>query len=305
MHESPTVQYALLAGWPSVREFVRVVKRTALGGQSLDEVLLADEWARANERLRQLESIEAGIADVAEPPELPADLVPMANEALEDATTRRGLSLLPYRWGLIDIDRLVVFQKRIDLTFAEQLKRLMPPEPTAAEVVRLASKSPENQPPVLPLQTDGNTFTFSSPSNDLRVLNITSLAVESVRDPLAYSRASSVLGVFVGYGANMIQVLRMHNRVALVNGSHRLFALRQLGITQVPCLIQTARRKEDMEMLGAPEILANYERYFVSPRPPLFKDYRDDSLRKVITAPKQSMMLQIELTIRQAMVPSL
>ena len=43
---------------------------------------------------------------------------------------------------------------------------------------------------------------------------------------------------FVGYGGAPINVFMCGNRVVLINGFHRVFALRSIGVTEIPVVIQ-------------------------------------------------------------------
>lgn len=266
----PSDRWLCLNGRTPIREFVRFARVVAKAGQSADEIQLTKEWRAANSLLRDLEVTEAGYADAAELDALPADLIELAEAELRDPGTRRSLDLLPYRWALVELDRLVVFQKTINLSFVETLKCTLPSPPTPEGLTRFVIG--EREPPSLQITpVDGNTFSFSSPSQDLRVLSTVTLDPKSVHGHELYGRTSSVLGIFIGYGSNIFTGIRLGKRVLLLNGTHRAYTLRANGITHAPCLIRCVSTADDLDLVNMPEIRQNFDRYFVNPRPPLSK----------------------------------
>jgi ParB-like chromosome segregation protein Spo0J len=49
---------------------------------------------------------------------------------------------------------------------------------------------------------------------------------------------------------NVIHVIHVENRLVLANGSHRAYALHDLGITKVPCLVQQVIERPSPEGEG-------------------------------------------------------
>jgi hypothetical protein len=294
----------VLKGRPTAQDFVRFVKKAAVDGYKEDEVQLACEWQEAKNRLRQMEAAEAGLADLEEICALPRALEATIDRAIEKAP-RRDASLLPSRWAWVELDRLVIWQKSINLSFVEQLKSTIRGTPTDEELAQLAVCGFDtHQPPVKIVPHDANTFSFSSPSNDLRALSIVPLDPSIVGGEKPEGSTAGVLGVFVGYGSNLMRGIRVRNRIVLLNGSHRACALRSLGATHAPLLVQMASDADDLELIGAVEVKQQADLLFRSPRPPLFKDYFDERVSKTVLAPRRSVMLKVEVKIQQLKIPS-
>jgi hypothetical protein len=298
----PTDEYLLLTGRPPIADFVRFMKRKSIGGETADDVMLAREWADANGRVRDVERTEAGFADTAEPPGLDSRIERYANEELARSTERSSLAFLPYRWAMVELDRLVVYQKFINLNFAEQILRSLPTHPSEEELIQTALGNMHRPPPIQVTQQDGNSFSFVSSSNDLRVLSVAPVDAKDIPEHRARHGTSKMLGVFVGYSSNVLKAVRIANRTVLTNGSHRAYALRKLGLTHVPCVVQMAR-PDQLELLGWSEMTQHIDQYLTAPRPSLFKDYFDERLYRLVPVHRRGQLIQVEVTIRESAVP--
>jgi hypothetical protein len=94
---------------------------------------------------------------------------------------------------------------------------------------------------------------------------------------------SSAIVLFVGYGANYLSVTSTEGRLVLNNASHRAYALRELGVTHVPAVVQKVTRREELNIVAAGGPLSqNPDLYLKEPRPPVVKDYFDPKLRKIV-----------------------
>lgn len=200
---------------------------------------------------------------------------------------------------------MVVWQRTVNLTSCERLKGMIGPELTVEQLIRVATGGVDDQRPALHIVPhDGNTFSFSSPSNDLRALAITPVLPEQITGRRPTGHIGGVLGIFVGYGSNLITAVHMRNRLVLLNGTHRAYTLRTLGATHVPCLIEEASSMEDLDLLGSADFKQDAERLLMSPRPPLFKDYFDERLFKVFEGPRRNLVLRVEVKVQQTSIPS-
>jgi hypothetical protein len=90
--------------------------------------------------------------------------------------------------------------------------------------------------------------------------------------------------VFVGYSVNLLHLAHIENRLILMNGSHRAYALRESGIYRAPSLILELTRRDELDLVGPAELKDRPDAYLTAPRPPLLKDYFDPLLRKVVAA---------------------
>src|SRR5439155_4134063 len=132
-------------------------------------------------------------------------------------------------------------------------------------------------------QAPRGKYVFVSPSNDLRFLGIMPLEPRHIRNYSLPGSVVGVVGIAVGFGSNFLNAIYAERRLILRNGSHRAYLLRKRGITRVPCIIQHASSREELEVVGSSALQRDPDLYLSSPRPPMLRDYFDPDLHKVMT----------------------
>ena len=301
---TPVDNYVFLMGRPPIGEFIGFVKNMMLEGHKVDEGLLTHEWREANDHVMKLEQSEAGYANNPTTLPLGPQMQVLAQRVLPDPMFQRAYRFVPTDIVLVELDRLVVFQKFINLGFVETLKSSMQGQPTDEEIARLAFGLDRALPSVQFMQNAPNMYSFISPSNDLRFLEaavgspIQVQGLSSNGQPFAYI----ILGI--GFGSNYLNALQIDGRLILNNGSHRAYALRELGITHAPCLVQRITRREELDLIASGDVQQNPDRYLKAVRPPVLKDYFDDKLRKVIQVPRKNRLVRVQFGIEQSDVPA-
>lgn len=296
-------EYVLLVGQPPITDHLQFIRTMTADGHSADRAALAEEWRAANKRLHELESTEGGWA--ADPPlrRLPAHLSEFAEAQLREVAAKQVYRFAPHHWSLVELDRLIVYQKYINVTFVEEIERALGPDPTEEDLARVAVGHGPHRPEIQVRQINDTTYTFSCASKDLRCLNTAILSPDMVQGYQPAGHASAILGLFVGFGVNFLSALHFQGRLILLNGSHRAYALRKRGVTHAPCLIQEITREDELDLLGIAETRQKFERYAKMPRPPLFKDYFDPQLSKRIPVPRSQVMLQLQFTTQYIRAP--
>lgn len=109
----------------------------------------------------------------------------------------------------------------------------------------------------------------------------------------------AILGLAIGYGSNFLNVLHVENRLVLGNGSHRAYALRDLGITEIPCLVQRVTRRDELELVASGDLATTPDRYLKSARPPMLRDYFDLELRKIVPVYRKKRVVRIQFGVEQ------
>jgi hypothetical protein len=297
-------RFRVLAGQAPIHDFVRFVRTRANGGQQMDELALTREWQRANVHLRELESAEKNFADMGPLEPLPQRLAAVAAEALQDTATQKSMSFLPYRWAMVELDRLIVWQKYVNLDFTDGLRQSLPSRPTIDELLRVTIGAKREAPAVHVTTLGSNSFAFLSPSTDIRVLGAVPLDPANISGYESYGRAAAVLAVYIGFSVNVMYGVRMENRVMLVNGTHRAYALRAHGVTHAPCLISEVSNPDDLDLVGLPEQKESSRSYFARRRPPLLKDYFDERLYKEVLAARYNHIIQLDLQFERTRTPA-
>ncbi|HKR64412.1 MAG TPA: hypothetical protein VJZ00_11835 [Thermoanaerobaculia bacterium] len=298
-------QHLFLIGRPPVGDFLRYYRNLAVDAGARDEGQLMHEWRTANDRVRELETTEAGLAD--DPPILPLPPELREHEAavLSNAIFRKAFRLVPVRIAMVELDRMVVYQKHINLSYVREIHRRLGEGPLSPEAVfRMCISLEDKTAPIRVARTAPNSYTFVSPSPDFRYVEPVLLDCDQVLGYEAMGPVTAVLGVVVGYGANYMNALHVQNRLILSNGSHRAFALRERGITRVPCVVQQISRPEELEVSASDEVRNHTDRYLGPARPPMLQDYFDDKLRKVIDVARKDRMIQLSFGVDVSDIPA-
>lgn len=294
----------LLKGLFPLPRFIRFVRERCLSG-SFDEAALVEEWRKARAVALGLMRDEAGDADAVGVHALPKDMMPLADHALRQPSMHRLTSLLPRSWCMVEIDRLVIFQECLNRRHIDRLQASMTAPPSAQDVITLVSRSGTHVHPEVRLTQSDGYYTFASPSNDLRFLDITTVKPASIADYEPYGAASHAVVIYLGFSDNLVSAARFGNRIILTNGSHRLYFLRKLGFRYAPCLLTDASDSDSSEILLPTAVKEDRQFYLQSPRPPLFKDYLDPRLTCNVAAVRKNYVLRAKLDLQRITVPAL
>src|SRR2546426_8807080 len=149
-----------LIGRPPLKDFTWFVTEHGVDGRLADPGVLSEEWRAANRYVRELQKQEKGVADdvVIEP--LPAHLEPFRDRLFEDPLFRRAFNTVPTDVGLVELDRLVVYQKFVNLSHRELFRRGLGADYGDADIFRACLPFDHPQPPVRWVRTHHDEFVF-------------------------------------------------------------------------------------------------------------------------------------------------
>jgi hypothetical protein len=296
-------EYIYLAGRPNLKQFVRFVRNHAVSRP--DKGSLAEEWQAAQNHIHTLETEEAGLADNPLIRKLGPEYEPLLIEFLKDPLVRRGFNTVPTEVAIVELDRMVVYQKHIDRTFAGQLKNKLGPAPSEEEIFRTCLPYDHPSPPVKWSRNRSNSFVFMSPSNDLRFLGTMPLESNHITGYPPPGSLVGVVGIAVGFGSNFLNAVYAEKRLILNNGSHRAYTLRELGCTHVPCIVQHVSSRDQLDLVGSAQIRRNPDHYLKHPRPSMLKDYFDPKLHKRFQVQRRLRQITVKFEVDEAYVPAL
>lgn len=298
----PTDETLYLIGRPKLKQFLRFVAREAIDPE--DESALIAEWQAAKDHISQLEKEEAGHADKPRitPIEVEGKYKPLLVEFLKDPLIQHGFNTVPTEVAFVDLDSLVVYQHHIDLTFVEQLKKQLGPAPGDEEIFRACLPYDHPHPPAKCSRVDDNTFVFVSPSNDMRVLGNMRINPRHIKDH-ASPGAVGVVGLTVGFGSNFLNAFYVEGRLILHNGSHRAYALREMGFNRVPCIVQRVSTRDELEVLASSAVRQDPDNFLKHPRPSMLKDYLNPRLRKIVSVHRRLKQIMVKFQVDEAYVP--
>jgi hypothetical protein len=295
---------AFLAGRPPMGEFLGFVAYKSVEGPTLDRGDLAQTWRDANTRVRELEQAEPNIANEIEVTSVPPTCLSFAQRVLVDPMVKAAFNLTPTEIAMVELDKLVVFQKLINLAHVARLQKILGDESSIEKALRFALPIDERfDPPVQVMQTAQNEWVFQSPSNDFRLLDAM-LVPPNGGLPVVGGTPTRMIALAIGYGSNLLNAVRIDGRLILNNGSHRAYALREAGFKHAPCLIQNLTSREELKVVVAGDVGENAAAYLDTPRPPLLKDYFDEQLRIVYHVPRTLHQVRVQYGCQPADVPA-
>lgn len=297
--------YIYLIGRPTLRAFLSFVRHRSPNGRRADVGALVDEWRAAASHITKLEKSEAACADNPAIQPLPSQLEPLQQQFMRNPLVQQGFNTVPTQIGVVELDRLVVYQHHIDLSYVRLLKEKLGPTPNEEEIFRLCLPPEAPRPPVKWARTRRDTYVFTSPSNDLRFLGAMPLAPENVNDQPPVGSLVGVVGVAVGFGSNFLSIISAYDRLILHNGSHRAYTLRELGITHAPCIIQHVYSREELNLIASTAVAERPDVFVKQPRPPMLKDYFEPKLRKVVPVIRRLRQVTVKFETDEAYVPAL
>jgi len=295
--------HVFLRGRPPISEYLGFIVGMAVNGQAYDQGQLASSWRDANKYIVNLEAVEKGIADNPTVYNVPDTAKPIVAEAISNPLFHIAFQMAPAEISMVDLDQLVVYQKFINLGFVDALISTLGSTPSEQDTFRLALGIDRLDPPVRSLPLGQNGVSFVSNSGDFRFLGAVNLPPNVMPPQLLNGKPVAIYGLVVGYGPNYLSALKIENRLVLLNGSHRAYALKKLGIDRVPCIVQHVSTREELEIIS-PDIHQNPDRYLKAQRPPMLKDYFNPDLITVVPVQAKNKMVRLQFGLEQSDIPA-
>lgn len=299
---APLEAHLVLLAHMELRDWLRFLKTHVPGSGQTPAAEWMEVWRRAR-AMRSGLSREAGLADglAAEAVELPEGLRAQAAALLEEPVLRRTLQHTPARWGMVELDRLLVFQRRLNLTRVREIQAGLGRTPSVEALYGLASGQTQAPVQIQEAHLGEGVHAFWTARGELRVLEM-GLLEASLLQPTA-GTVLSVAGVAIGAPVNVVMALEMGGRLLLCNGNHRAYAARALGVTHMPCVIRAPAGEEELELVAPADVLKQRELYLRGRRPPLLKDYFDPGLFQVLQTPPYRQWLHVHISVRETHTP--
>lgn len=286
-----------LLGASSLGPFLQLVDDAAVEGAAPDRAELTSEWRAAVDQYEELERTEAGIALKGDHRDLDSNLAALAAQVKSHPSYRRIFDTLPTSFGMVELDRLIVYQTSVTRNYVDLLRARIGPTPDPAAVFRLCLPLDAPPPPIEVRRVGPRCFVFRCESTHFRFREPALLAAD--RDASHNLEAvAGVVGLAVGFSSSLLNVVRVGNRYLLNNGYHRAYALRSLGLTHAPCVIQTATHVDELQVVVNHRVAAQAPFFLESARPPLLKDFFNPKLCKVLPIRRRMRHIEIRFEIR-------
>ena len=288
-----------LLGQPSLERYLTFVRDQTVDGQHAKRMDLVNEWREANDYYYDLEQNEAGLADEINTRPLDPGLRPIIDEIIADQRFQHTFDSLPAQFEMVELDKLIVSQLHIDITHGDRLKARIGADADDAALLRFCQPLDRNEAPFTVRRTGKNRYSFWSDSSDFRFHEAALLGPEQLNGTGAVHPYSGMLGLLVGYSSNFLSVIRSDNRYVLHNGHHRAHALRELGYTHAPCIVQTVTRLDELNIVASHDVVETPAHYFKAARPPLLKDFFDPKIQKLFHLPPIRRVVELSFDIKE------
>ena len=291
-----------LLGPQHLQELLDQVASLGVTGGGFGREALAQRWHQAATVYEQLATREAGAADAAGVLPLPRAMARHIARLVELPGVRRTFDTVPVAFGMVELDKLVISQYSMTQAVVD---RIIENHPLPLSPQRLAGLCLPLKPPAANFRLAGQSgreFTFVADAHDMRFLDAQVLDPVDVRQADVMGHPQAVIALSVGFSANLLNGVRYNGRIAINNGHHRALALRQMGFTHVPCLIQPCTSVDDLGQAATREICDNVDLYFHAPRPPLLRDFDNPKLTLSVKAPRLQRVVTLKVDVQRRLM---
>jgi len=301
--EYPFRSYQFLLGAGAKAEVVNYVRTQCVPeeDENLDTIIAA--WVEANRHFRLIERNEIGIAEQIELRDVPEDCDALIRRVEEDFLFKKSFSLLPYEFKLVQIDRLVASQRAVNLDYVGTLKARIPAKPTIPDLIDFCLSTPKNTKPPAEQILAPNVHSYTSENLDFRFLGgfQKALTESDLQACVAGGFPLAAVVLLVGLGSSSMNSLAAGNRIVLNNGFHRAYALRSMGVTHIPLVVQRVTNPQ----LEIPPIIADLPREYVlgAPRPALVGDFFNPDLTRTFKVKARNKVVQVQWGANQFALP--
>jgi hypothetical protein len=296
--QTASSEEAWLLGQPPLQRYLDYMQDTAIGAQ-MSRSKLVDEWRTANDYWHELEQSEVGVADSVDIRDIDTSLKPCVDEVMASSRYTRGFNELPTRFAMVELEKLIVSQRHIDIHHTERLKARLAGDTSLEQLFWFCMPVRSTETSVDMRRLGSKRFLLWSKSSDFRFHEAALLAPGQISGYEPYGPVGAAIGVMLGYGSNLLNAIQSDNRLLLHNGHHRAYTLLEMGFTHAPCIIRTVTRRDELNLLASADAAADPSFFFRAARPPLLKDFFNPKFRKVVKVPQLMRLLEVNIEVKE------
>jgi len=285
-------------------EVVQYLRTQALGVGESEQTQILQAWEKLQPRVQALLQSEVGVAEAIGVSDIPPEHQKVVEQFASDRLFQKSFSMLPTGFAIVEIDKLVAAQRTVNQDYVQKLLKSVPKNPQLGDLLNICVSPTRQMNPIQHLEAGQGVHVFSSPNSDIRFLG--SFKKDLVAADLEYAMGGGIPAAaiisFVGYGSAPINVLYANRRVVLNNGFHRVFALRSMGVTHIPVVIQSVQNLA----LEFPTQVAGLPREYLlgAPRPMLIKDFFEPDFTIALKVRERLKVVTVATQIAQNEIPS-
>jgi hypothetical protein len=270
--------------------------------QRLPEIMRS--WESLQPRVADLVRREGDTADAITIKPIPAEHESLLRSFASDPLFQKTFANLPISFALVEADKLVAPQRTVNIDYVDRLLASYPKAPTMRDLLDFCVSPKRKMDPIQHLEVAPNTHVFSSPNSDIRFLGafVKHLTPDDLTYAVAGGLPAAAIISFVGYGGAPVNVLQAGRRIVLNNGFHRAYALRSIGVTEIPVVVQHVRNVQ----LEFPAAVAGLPREYLLnvARPVLIKDFFETEFATTLKVRERVKMVTVGIGLSQHEVPS-
>ncbi len=285
-------------------EVMNHLRTQALSGENSQVPKLLGYWTLLQSRIGKLMQDEAGLAETIEVDEIPREFEPKLEAFLRDNLFQKTFSHLPISFRLVEIDKLIAAQRTVNLDYVDKLVASYSKQPTLEDLISICLSPSRSMDPIQHLEVGPNSHVFTSPNSDIRFLGafVKELTNADLEFAIAGGNPAAAVIAFIGYGGSPVNVLSSGKRVVLNNGFHRVYALRSLGVTRIPVVVQHVGNPQ----LEFPAQVAGLPREYLlyAARPVLMKDFFEPDFKVQLKVRDRLKMVTVGIGVNQHEVPA-
>lgn len=265
-----------LLGWMPQQQAEMVLQGNTIGNEVTTERREVARLARESVAARPVGLDQDDL--ISEPPsQLDEHIARLRQSESAAAYFREG-----WRVQVVDLARVCAFQPWIFTdSAAERVMDVKHDDLAGIAGVSLPAESPE--PPRVQFDQARQAYMVLSPNPNLRIIG-------PFGAPVPDQPGATALGFAVRVMPSFMQVIRFRDRYILRDGYHRALGLLDQSITHVPVFTRTM---ESIEHIAPPPGMLPQDAY-LGERPPLLRDYRDDSVARDVRLLAVQRMIVIQ-----------
>lgn len=268
----------------------------------LDQIL--NDWQKLQPKVAQIMQNEIGQPESIQVKDIPNEYHAVIERIANDSLFQKTFSTLPIGFAIVETDKLVAAQRTVHLDYVDRLVSSYPKSPSLSDLLQICVSPKRKMDPIQHLEVAPNTHVFSSPNSDVRFLG--AFVKQLTEDDLNYAVMGGVpaaaIIAFVGYGGAPINVLKAANRIVLNNGFHRTYALRSIGVREIPVVIQLV---QNIQLEFPPQVSGLPREYLLNvARPVLLKDFFEPDFAITLKVRERVRTVTVGVALNQYDVPA-
>jgi hypothetical protein len=256
-------------------------------------------WPVAADAFQNLVASEAGLPESVATSALPPEMDDYLRNVRKNPAFAKTFANYPISFEYVEIDKLVAGQRTVHLDWVGELIKKGRPD----NIAEFCLDPGQDSTPITIARSGNTAFTASSRNPSMRFLGVfeNPFQDDGVLGHHPGGQPAHAIVLLLGYGISTINAYRVNRRLILGNGFHRLYALKALGLTHAPAVVQRVTHPQ----LEMPAVLGELPREHLvnTIRPGLMKDFFDERLVCEITQKSFIKTIQVAWGTNDALVP--